>query len=1106
MGPMRALRGPVVVLVVLAMFAAGCAGDGDDESSDGDGVAPQGEAAGSVEELDLFPVSSTGLDMERLAAAVATLDPDAVCPEPVLPASYQGHFEVGRIEGGCALVEYEPIGGRSIEEVVEALASDLTVFAVGVPAIDIRPDVLQSEVVYDDASLPQWHLKEMGVDKLWSSGGWVGPSDEQVRGWYASSGVTVAVIDDGVDGSHRDLAARVAPEGDSCHRNPFGDHGTHVAGIVAAEQGNSEDVAGVASNAWILPVKVHFDENYADWQNQTGPDDPGCHKIAPTLTQAINLSRRPGAGERGADVINMSVRWRNETDLAFIFEQEIERVGGSWFGLAEAFYEGLRKHKLGEDTLDWAIQVARLQGIVVVAAAGNCGDNQDRTIGGVTKPGFEHNDCNSHNQQQRPALYDDVITVAATDSSGNRASFSTSNTDVDVAAPGRGILSTVPLSTCVSEDADNDGTIDSWTPLGCGSSSPPTQCDFGTPPRTSIFDRPNQCAHSVAHQSGTSMAAPMVAAVVAHMKARYPEATVKQIVDALTETANNPQGAGKTNDYGHGIVDPVAALEHLASQFEDVERIPAVGAPDVGGPVSLAVGDSAQGQPGCSSQHCAHLQITLDASADDYQIECWSSLDSNEPWYSGTWQWPTSSLWSEGGCWFGFPGEQVWVTVDGIQSNTIIWPATSSSGAPGEVTGLAYDLATITAGWSHSCGLRTDDTIACWGNNEYGASDAPAGTFKAVTAGWIHSCGLRTDDTIACWGSNDFGESGAPAGTFKAVTAGDYHSCGLRTDDTIACWGADESGQTSAPAGTFKAVTAGDYHSCGLRTDDTIACWGGVEFGQTSAPAGTFKAVTAGFYHSCGLRTDDTIACWGADEFGQPSAPAGTFKAVTASGVHTCGLRTGDTIACWGADEFGQTDAPAGTFKAIATRVVHACGLRTGDTVACWGSNEFGQTDAPAGTFKAIVTGGEHSCGLRTDGTFVCWGNNEFGQTDAPPRTLGPADEGQRAVTVSKGRLGPTSLGAGEGVPCAPNTPTCRYLHVELSDFAPGEYTVKCSHDGWSSFGPSTWWTFSITVGDSGSASSQAPCFINFARLTGNGAYVTVTSPRTETVASNWIK
>ena len=53
--------------------------------------------------------------------------------------------------------------------------------------------------------------------------------------------------------------------------------------------------------------------------------------------------------------------------------------------------------------------------------------------------------------------------------------------------------------------------------------------------------------------------------------------------------------------------------------------------------------------------------------------------------------------------------------------------------------------------WGHSCGLRSDDTITCWGNNDYGQTDAPTGSSKTVTAGSQHSCGLRSDDTITCW-------------------------------------------------------------------------------------------------------------------------------------------------------------------------------------------------------------------------------------------------------------------------------------------------------------------------------------------------------------------
>ena len=64
-------------------------------------------------------------------------------------------------------------------------------------------------------------------------------------------------------------------------------------------------------------------------------------------------------------------------------------------------------------------------------------------------------------------------------------------------------------------------------------------------------------------------------------------------------------------------------------------------------------------------------------------------------------------------------------------------------------------------GWRHSCGLRTDGTITCWGwNEDSGQATAPAGQFSAVSAGRRHSCGLRTDGTITCWGRNLYGHGG----------------------------------------------------------------------------------------------------------------------------------------------------------------------------------------------------------------------------------------------------------------------------------------------------------------------------------------------------------
>ena len=379
----------------------------------------------------------------------------------------------------------------------------------------------------------------------------------------------------------------------------------------------------------------------------------------------------------------------------------------------------------------------------------------------------------------------------------------------------------------------------------------------------------------------------------------------------------------------------------------------------------------------------------------------------------------------------------------------------------------------------------------------------PTAASNTVTAGGAHTCGLRTDATITCWGRNREGQVDAPDGTFTAVTAGWWHTCGLRTDATITCWGRNRAGQTAAPDGTFTAVTTGYRHTCGLRTDATITCWGHNGYGQVDAPDGTFAAVTAGWYHTCGLRTDATITCWGHNRSGQVDAPDGTFTAVTASRWYTCGLRTDATITCWGRNSEGQVDAPDGTFTAVTAGGFHTCGLRTDATITCWGRNSEGQVDAPDGTFTAVTAGGAHTCGLRTDATITCWGENGAGQADAPDGTFGPVGGSGPTVTVTKGSPGPTEIGPGQGVACAADTPTCRYINIELRGFASGTYTVSCSHDGWADFGPSTFWTFSITVADNGSASRNGPCFINFAQLTGNGAYVTVSRTGTETVRSN---
>jgi hypothetical protein len=260
-----------------------------------------------------------------------------------------------------------------------------------------------------------------------------------------------------------------------------------------------------------------------------------------------------------------------------------------------------------------------------------------------------------------------------------------------------------------------------------------------------------------------------------------------------------------------------------------------------------------------------------------------------------------------------------------------------------ELTSFVSKIPMVDAGYYYTCGLKTDGTVACWGIDDYGQSNPPAGTFIDVSAGGFHTCGVKTDGTVACWGYNGYGASTPPSGTFTEVSAGDYHTCGLKTNGTVACWGYNNVGQSTSPSGTFTEVSAGSEHTCGLKTDGTVACWGAILNGELTPPSGTFTDVSAGWNYTCGVKTDGTVACWGDNGYGESTPPSGTFIDVSSESYHTCGVKTDGTVACWGYNGYGEATPPSGTFIDVSIGGFHTCGVKTDGTVACWGLNDAGQ-------------------------------------------------------------------------------------------------------------------------------------------------------------------
>jgi thermitase len=309
------------------------------------------------------------------------------------------------------------------------------------PAVEYaEPDEVVTATTADEYFPRQYALQNTGqsftntADDISVPKGNADADVDAVEAWAITSGndIKVAVLDSGVDLDHPDINPKVVLRanfsGAATNEDKYG-HGTHVAGIVAASH-NTYGVAGVCPGCTILAGKVL--------------DDRGIGSSS-GLANGINW-----AVSNGAKVINMSI--------------------------------GVRASR----TLETAINNAWSKGVVLVAAAGN-GGNQTKIY---------------------PAAYPNVIAVAATDNKDAKASFSTYGASwVDLAAPGVNVYSTFP---------DQDFAL----------------------------AEPNNRSLSYDVGNGTSMSSPIVAATVALAWSANPAATNTTIRGKVQSTADKIGGTG----------------------------------------------------------------------------------------------------------------------------------------------------------------------------------------------------------------------------------------------------------------------------------------------------------------------------------------------------------------------------------------------------------------------------------------------------------------------------------------------------------------------------------------------------------------------------------
>ena len=350
--------------------------------------------------------------------------------------------------------------------------------------------------------------------------------------------------------------------------------------------------------------------------------------------------------------------------------------------------------------------------------------------------------------------------------------------------------------------------------------------------------------------------------------------------------------------------------------------------------------------------------------------------------------------------------------------------------------------------------------------------------WQQVSVGASHTCGIRTDGTLYCWGGNTSGQLGvdtargkcgsfstpceggprAVASTlrFVAVSAGERHTCAITTTRALYCWGDNTAFQAGVPREVtitvptavapdlqFIDVGAGVTHTCAVRTNGIVYCWGDATLGALGrgdtvtsvipAPvAGTthFVLVRSGRLVSCAIATDGSLWCWGAewesasggfDFFHSRTSPhridgLPPVRDVTASASDICATGVDGTSYCWEGNAYAQlglgtfdgTATPAAViganrYSTISAGVIQTCGVTFDGRALCWGNNSFGQLGVPRPgqhcgdsglecslapiavfgqqQFTTLATGlGNHTCGVTVATAMVCWGLGSEGQ------------------------------------------------------------------------------------------------------------------------------
>ncbi|SYZ78360.1 S8 family peptidase [Trichococcus shcherbakoviae] len=369
--------------------------------------------------------------------------------------------------GQAELHAFKGLGGEvsNVFTIIPAISGKLP--AKAIEALKNNPQVEVVELDYTVQALEYSPENELG--NSWGANHI--NADDALEAGYSGEGVKVAVLDSGVNFNHFDL------------RDNFDLSANELGYDFVSDDFFPEDVYGHGTHvAGILAA---------------ASNGFGVVGVAPNA-QIVALRVLDENGEGTASRIIEALQWVQNYNAAH--PGSPIRITNNSYGTGS-----------NSSQLEAAFDVLASSGVLHIGSAGNDGSA-----------------AGNGNNVSYPARYESVVAVAALDKNNQRASFSSTGSDVEIAAPGVAVLSTWKDST-----------------------------NFAGP---QPFSFAGYAGEYFIEANGTSMAAPHVAGVAALLMASDANYTAEAVRKKINGTALDLGEIGKDKLYGYGLVDASSAL------------------------------------------------------------------------------------------------------------------------------------------------------------------------------------------------------------------------------------------------------------------------------------------------------------------------------------------------------------------------------------------------------------------------------------------------------------------------------------------------------------------------------------------------------------------